>query len=565
MAESKIIDVLSDSEDSDASDASSDNSLVYSKRQIEEIGKLPLALNPPENFETIVERLRDGNVSATIFPSVPKAETELEEMNDVDIPDDVIEYLKHLDVGTEDLITKFKSFVEITKDQLDAMNEVSSALERVLKVEFPQCKAFPYGSSACGLGFQDCDLDIYVELGHNAVDEEFDERSSKWGVRFRTRKVCDLLKRAERFKSAVAVANARTPIVQLRERLTRIKCDINVGSSMGVRNTEFLAFCSVLDERFRTLVIILKYFCREQGITGSGKGNHLNNYTLALMVLFFLQRRGILHTVEVLQRGIEKEEIKGWNFAFCRDKSKLPELKPNPSSSTNLLSQFFEFYINFDFEYVICPLIGQKMKKKHIAMGIFLPKVLEGAPSFGRKGEKLELNKPIVVQDPFELTRNVAKAVSQQRREHMVEQFQTASRLMKYLKQEKSEAKLWMLFERNMVSFKNLHTKTFQGFSSVDGGMRSGVDVLAEDDSLQDLTDDQKLKHKLEREVEAEKMNEVKLCEEKQEVSIEPKECSAPSKGNLHDLGKGNSLPSLLEIKQFLFHHQRLRFPAPKL
>ena len=36
---------------------------------------------------------------------------------------------------------------------------------------------------------------------------------------------------------------------------------------------------------------------------------------------------------------------------------------------------------------------------------------LEHTPHFGKKKQKLELNKMVVIQDPFELTRNTAAAV----------------------------------------------------------------------------------------------------------------------------------------------------------
>jgi len=565
MDKARIIDVESEGEESDNENTVSDESiLVYPKILLEELGKSAMATDPPENFEKIVEKHRVNDVSATIFPSVSKDVMEPAEEIEEDSASEAVDYLKHLDGPIEDQMMSFHEFVKMTGRTLDEMKEVCNAVENVLKTEFPDCKAFAYGSSASGLGAEGCDLDMYVELGYNAKDEAFHEISNIKGGRFRTVKVCNILRRVERFKSALAVTNARTPIIQLRERFTRIKCDINVVSSMGVKNTEFLAFCTVQDNRFRILVSILKYFCSQHGIISSGRGDHMNSYTLVLMVLFFLQKRGILYPLEVLQKGIEREEIEGWNFAFCQDLSKLPELRPNPSSKFKLLSDFFEFYVNFHYDYVICPLTGQHVKKYNMAQGIYLPKVLEGAPFFGRKGEKLELNKAIVVQDPFELTRNVGHAVSRKRHEHMVEEFKTASKLMKDLKGKKTNVKFWMLFEPNMISYKNILTSEYKVSSKeiVNEEDRFFVDSFAEEvvdgELSQDLTDDEKLKAK-ERRFESEKCEllnvEVETRNTESAISIEPLNIAEKSKLN----------PTIMEIKQFLFHQQRLRFPTPKL
>merc|ERR1719186_332953 len=314
--------------------------------------------------------------------------------------------------------------------KMNAMKDVIDTLEKVLTTEFPDCKAFPYGSSASGLGFRDCDLDIYVDLALVGI----------WDDRFKTMKVSNILQREERFKSAEPIINVRTPIIRLTEGKTGIKGDINVVSRMGVKNTEYIAWCREQDPRFLPLMSILKYFSSKQEITGSGMGDHLNSYTLVLMVIFFLQSNHILHSVETLQEGVEKDEVDGWNVTFCRDKSQLPQLEPNRSTVLELLSDFFKFYRDFPFEtQVICPLFGQPIRKQ-----IFLHSSLETA--------KLEVDKVLVVQDPFVLTKNTGQGVSHGRLVHMVDVFSTAKHLLEDIKTEK-EVKFWMLFEPGLCSY----------------------------------------------------------------------------------------------------------------
>jgi len=610
MDKTKIYDVGSD-DDSDKevaaiiSDYRDSNVLVYDRDLICKIGELPSSSDLPNNFDKMVEIQRDYDVSEIIFPSVPKLDKfQVEEDYDEVVVSDfaVIENLRLIeDDSVEYQITKFLELVLITEDQLEAMKGVRDALEDVLKTEFPDCKAFPFGSSASGLGFRDSDLDIHVELGCNAIDDTFYVKAGMWGDRFRTRKVCEILRRAERFKSAVNVLNARTPIIKLRDRLTRINCDINVVSCMGVRNTHFLAFCAEQDERFMPLVSILKYFCREQGVTSSGKGDHLNSYTMVLMVIFFLQGKGILYSLEVLQKGVEEEEVDGWNVAFNKDFSQLPELKDNKSSVYKLLLQFFKFYIDFPFDHVICPLVGQKVKKYNMRQGIYLPNVLEKAPNFGRKGEKIELNKAIVVQDPFELTRNVAQAVSRPRLDHMLGEFSRAVRLLDDLKRgENTEAMFWMLLEPGMVSYKDiLHNhfvpiceaplRLFEGLAVKDkvGDMFEGQeevglldenvgrDIAVSEEYGASSDDNNTVRREIELPNERlEDLNGDRICDfvaERPEDTAD--DCvpagQAPERPEqpmpVFHSNNNNRSSSMIQVQQFLFYQQSLRFPPPRL
>jgi len=590
----KIINIESDEDsDKDATSKPSENEcsnvLVYERDQLL---KFSAVKDLPENFEELVERCRE-NGSEIIFPCVPREEEPEDEDDHDEYRSDfgVIEVLERMeDANLEDQIVKFQKLVDMTEEQLEAMKDVSDALEKVLKSEFPDCKAFPFGSSASGLGFRDSDLDIHVELGVNAKDESFYVKVGMWGDKFRTRKVCDILKRAERFKSAVPVVNARTPIIRLKERRTSIKCDINVVSSMGVKNTEYLAFCNEQDTRFLPLVSILKYFCRMQEITSSGKGDHLNSYTLVLMVIFFLQSKNILHSVEALQKGVEEEEVDGWNFALNREKSQLPHTQLNRSSVSRLLLQFFKFYIDFPYDsHVICPLVGQFVKRYNIKQGVFLPAVLESAPFFGRKREKLEVTKVFVVQDPFELTRNVGQAVSRSRLEHMLKEFSTADRLLSDLKSgENRKAKFWMLFEAGMSTYRDILATQFvpiyeEPLRFAGGGLHlrgqeEDLGEVAGNNHHKDQLDDNPLEETPHGEqdkakpvtdfAEDAKTNDIHEDRPLDKLKVSDEN---PAEDSVCVSVPGRAPPqprprSALEVaRQVLFHQQSLRFPPPRL
>jgi len=115
-----------------------------------------------------------------------------------------------------------------------------------------------------------------------------------------------------------------------------------------------------------------------------------------------------------------------------------------------------------------------------------------------------------------------------------------------------------------MISYKNILTSEYKVSSKeiVNEEDRFFVDSFAEEvvdgELSQDLTDDETLKAK-ERRVESEKCEllnvEVETRNTESAISIKPLNIAEESKLN----------PTIMEIKQFLFHQQRLRFPTPKL
>ena len=501
---------------------------------------------------------------------------------------ELFEYLKQAGGSLEDQISCFQDHVDMTREHLGMLKEVGDALVDAMKEDFPYCKAFPYGSSAIGLGMKDSDINIHVELGSNTKDDKFYEKSDIWGDRSRARKVCDILRRTERFQNAAVVSYARGPIIQLREGSIRIKCDITMIGRMGVKNTEFLALCTEQDGRFKTIAILVKYFCKVQKITSNENQDWLNSYTLMLMVVFFLQRRHILHNVVTLQEGIEEEEIGGWNFAICRDISKFPKLQPSHWEMDHLILGFFELFANFSFKKVVCPFVGYGIKKFNMSQGM-VPEVFEGAPYFGTE-HKLKCNKPLVVQDPFELTRNVGETMSLKRLENMVMKFETAAQMMRGLREGKVGVKFWMLLEPGMITFRNgvvdqpvmnsVEEQPVENSEEEERTRLSVVDQPAENSvdeeqtrlSVVDQTVENSVDEEQTRPCVVDQIAEKSVEEERTRLCV----VDQPAGNSVEDHFANNCVvgspamsiantgsSSNTRLLQFLFHQQNLRFPPP--
>ena len=148
-------------------------------------------------------------------------------------------------------------------------------------------------------------MDIFIHLGHNkeSRDENSNLKAKKWEIKNMTKQVANILygDRSERFKSAQPIARANIPIVRVKDRLSGIRCDLNTCTRMGVVNTSWVRFCVDHHPNIRNLLILVKFISKRQGLTGSGRGDHLTSYCLTNLVIFFLQTKGVLHSVSTLQ------------------------------------------------------------------------------------------------------------------------------------------------------------------------------------------------------------------------------------------------------------------------
>ena len=76
---------------------------------------------------------------------------------------------------------------------------------------------------------------------------------------------------------------------------------------------------------------------------------------------------------------------------------------------------------------MVCPLIGCPVLSYSLQHSPSLPPCLAGC---ARGKEKLKVNKAVVIQDPFEVRRNVTANVSSCRLERLVRSCHTAARLL---------------------------------------------------------------------------------------------------------------------------------------
>lgn len=70
------------------------------------------------------------------------------------------------DKSFSDQLSEFVSSIKITQHDISAKFEmVNKILQSVFRASFPRCVTYRFGSTVTGLGFKNCDLDVFLDIG----------------------------------------------------------------------------------------------------------------------------------------------------------------------------------------------------------------------------------------------------------------------------------------------------------------------------------------------------------------------------------------------------------------
>lgn len=229
------------------------------------------------------------------------------------------------------------------------------------------------------------------------------------------------------------VSNARCPVVRFYHDKTKINCELSLNNFIAVANSRLIELYMNLEPHLRRLIFLIRYWCKQKNLHGQMK---LNSYTLIWMIVFYLQQIKRVPNVQFLATlAADKKLIHGWNCAFETNVDRIrAEFKKveNGFSETeepsfiHLLKGFFEFYSSFNFNStVLSPGAG--------AVETTSASLISKASS-------------INVQDPFDLSHNLAANVNEKTVERFKSEcYQSTSVLKHNTSPRKSANKCWGL------------------------------------------------------------------------------------------------------------------------
>ncbi|EDV92871.1 GH18593 [Drosophila grimshawi] len=288
--------------------------------------------------------------------------------------------------------------------------DIEQDLCKLIAPIFPtkSVRIYRFGSRITGIGTSSSDLDVFVDIGNSFYI--FENRASN-----------ETLAKLKMLRTAFCASNewriinvveqARVPIIKTRHLASGIECDICL-NSLGFCNTNLLKYI------FETLPLA-QYMCiyAKTWLERCKLTEQISNYSMALMVIYFLQVKQQLPSVAQLQNELSasaKQLVGPWIANFVQ--KKLDDVGVQRVDVTTQvirehLRELFEFYATFDFErQMICPYFGKKYT--------LISKILKDMPkryvnyAIQNPNSGLQLSKPMVVQDPIQLNHNVTKAVT---------------------------------------------------------------------------------------------------------------------------------------------------------
>ncbi|GAM84140.1 hypothetical protein ANO11243_021330 [Dothideomycetidae sp. 11243] len=201
-----------------------------------------------------------------------------------------------------------------------------------------------------------------------------------------------------------------------------IQCDINFFNPLGLHNTHMLYCYSLCDPRVKPMILFVKAWAKRRKINSSYSGT-LSSYGYVLMILHYLMNivnPPVLPNLqlEAVKAGTPVQTIDGWEVCFWRDAADIQaaarsqKLTRNRESLGALLGGFFQYYS--------AAMRGNAFHWMKSVISLRTPGGILTKEEKGWTGAKTETvdTKEIrhrylfAVEDPFELTHNVARTVT---------------------------------------------------------------------------------------------------------------------------------------------------------
>ncbi|KAM5337804.1 poly(A) RNA polymerase, mitochondrial [Glossophaga mutica] len=325
----------------------------------------------------------------------------------------LFELLCNAESVDDQLNTLLKEF-QLTEENAKLRYLTCSLIEDIAAAYFPSCEVRPFGSSVNGFGKLGCDLDMLLDLDEIRKSSAH-KTSGNFLMEFQVKNVASERIATQKILSVIGeclehfgpgcvgvqkILNARCPLVRFSHQASGFQCDLTANNRIALKSSELLYIYSALDSRVRALVFSIRCWARAHSLTSSIPGAWITNFSLTMMVIFFLQRRSppVLPTLDYLKTLADAEDkciIEGHNCTFICD---LNRIKPSENTETLelLLKEFFEYFGNFAFN------------KNSINI------------RQGREQNKPE-SSPLHIQNPFETSLNISKNVSQSQLQKFVD------------------------------------------------------------------------------------------------------------------------------------------------
>ncbi|XP_057368026.1 terminal uridylyltransferase 4-like [Daphnia carinata] len=302
-------------------------------------------------------------------------------------------------------------FRNFAQREVDTTNRktIQKELETHIRGDYPDAVLSMFGSSCNGFGFADSDVDLCLTFESNKDGKGIDFVAV-------VKKLAKSLRRNRFFCDIVPISSAKVPIVKLRHRPTGLESDISLYNQLGKRNSQLLATYCAIDTRVRILGYMAKLLAKQCEIGDASRGS-LSSYAYTLMVIHYLQQVTppvipVLQEIKFEGSDREKYMVEGWDTWFFENTEDLGRVWPhhgaNREPPSTLWLGFLLYYAKL-FDYRLQVVSIRQLK-----------------PLF--RLEKMWTDRPIAIEDPFDLSHNLGSGVSLRMGAYIRRVFVTARR-----------------------------------------------------------------------------------------------------------------------------------------
>uniref|UniRef100_A0A915AW09 RNA uridylyltransferase n=1 Tax=Parascaris univalens TaxID=6257 RepID=A0A915AW09_PARUN len=281
--------------------------------------------------------------------------------------------------------------LQISEEYMRMIRGYCDKLERNLRDAYgSDCRLTMFGSIVNGFGVIGSDVDISFRFGSDKSPKDLDDYDV-------IMKLAEVLRQIAGVEDVYAIPNAKVPIVKFKyvDALCHFESDLSLYNALALENTCLLREYSEIDRRIKPLGAILKLWSSYCGIRGASYGK-LSSYALIVMLIHFLQRTTppvlpFLQQAERYGRPKERKTVDGWDVYFC-SAAEIGWKVENAESTSQLWLEFLGYYAeHFDFESVVV----------QIRMSEPVSKL-----------QKRWVWRPVAIEDPFDLDRNLSNGVN---------------------------------------------------------------------------------------------------------------------------------------------------------
>lgn len=210
--------------------------------------------------------------------------------------------LKNLNLLNQNIIIHLGSLIP-HQEKIQKMNKFIENLIISFKKKWSTVEILPFGSFAAGLISDSSDIDLSLVFPQepssspkkissclNPEEQEGDDQDQEPDDET-TELVPQIMEFLETLKmlNIDEVVTARTPIIKFQSPDKSFHIDLSFKNHLGVLKAQFFRYFVGYDDRFHSLVLIVKNWARKRNINDPTNYT-LNSFVFTMMVLFYLQR-----------------------------------------------------------------------------------------------------------------------------------------------------------------------------------------------------------------------------------------------------------------------------------